>query len=198
MLRFRLGRLRVGVSIWFAAFFAVVFFMSDNALLLYGLLAMLCHELGHFAAMALAGLPVRGFYLLMGQLVIVPARRLVYTPAELPILLGGVAANLLGAALFGLWGNARGCAVNLAIAAYNALPAAGLDGGGALLALLSGICAPRRAYAIYLAASFGVSFLILAAGFALLLRGGASAAALMLGVYLTAQSVKNMRYTNGR
>lgn len=195
MLQCRIGRMRVGISIWFAAFFAVILFVNDNAVLLYGLLAMVCHELGHFAVMLAVGCPVRGFYLFMGRLIIVPGRHIELSGGALPVLLGGVAANAICAAVFGLHGNAVAALTNLFIALYNLLPAGQLDGGAILLHLLNRRMLPKRAYLTHLWISFAVSFLLLTAGIFLLLRGYRNGTFLFSGVYLLAQNIQNMRYT---
>lgn len=195
MLKFRLGRVKIGVSIWFVSFFAIIFFVADNSALLYGLLAMACHELGHLIVMMLCRCPIKRVSLLLGRLVIEPARRL-RGKAEFPVLLGGVAANLLCALLFALDGNMLACAVNLLIAAYNALPAHGLDGGGILQIALCRRMMPSKAYKWQVAISFVLSFLLLAGGFLLLFRGYQNPTMLFAGIYIAAQNINSMRYTS--
>lgn len=195
MFKFKLGRVKVGISIWFAAFFAIILFVADNTILLYGMFAMMCHELGHFIIMALSGCPARGFYLLLGRLVIVPARRISYSQHELPILAGGIAANVLCALIFAAYGNMAACLVNLATAVYNALPAGELDGGAILLALLGRRFMPKHAYNIHIVISIIISLLLMTAGFIMIMRGFASAPVLFCGIYIMAHSIKNMQCT---
>lgn len=196
MLRFKLGGIQIGISIWFAAFFAVTLFVADNMFILYGIFSMICHELGHFVMMWAVGVPPRGFYLLMGRLVIEPSRNMTLSFGEVPVLLGGIAANLLCACIFGAFGNRAACIINLFIAAYNALPAGQLDGGAVLLHVLSKKLTPKRAYTIHLVVTFLVSFLLLVAGGLMLLNGYQNASTIFSGSYLMAQNIKNMRYTN--
>lgn len=195
MLKFRLGHIKAGVSIWFAAFFAVIFFVGDNSALLFGMLAMFCHELGHFVVMALCGCPVKCFYLLLGRLIIQPARR-IKGRAELLVLLGGIAANLLCALIFALCGYATACTVNLLIAAYNALPANGLDGGAILQIVLCRRMMPAKAYTLQIVISFALSLILLVAGFLMLFRGFQNATVLFAGIYIAAQNINNLRYTS--
>jgi len=195
MVTFKIGRFRIGISIFFAAFFAVIIFVSENTLLLYGIFAMLCHELGHFVAMLLSGCPARGFYLLLGRLIIVPARGIAMRRAELPVHLGGIAANFFCAAIFLALGNVTMCLTNAVIAAYNALPAGELDGGAVLMYFLNRTLTPKKAHAVGLAASFAVAFVLFTAGFVMLLKGYANPTLLFSGIYITAQNIRNIRYT---
>jgi Peptidase family M50. len=194
MLRFKLGRMKIGISIWFASFFAIILFVSDNSVLLYCLLAMICHELGHFIVMLAAGCSVRGFYLLFGRLVIVPTRPISHSRHEILVLGGGIAANILCLLVFTFAGNVQAALINLAIAAYNALPAGELDGGAILLGILSRRYLPKNAHTIHLVISFIVSLLLLTAGFLMLIRGYKNVTAIFSGIYIMAQSIKNMTW----
>ena len=194
MLRFRLGKVKAGISIWFTAFFAVILFVSDNSVLLYGLLAMMCHELGHMAIMVVVGCPIRGFYLLFGRLIIVPGRRISHSWREIPVLAGGIAANLLCMLIFMFAGNSVAALINLAIAAYNALPAGELDGGAILLGTLNRRYMPKRAYTIHLVVSLLISLLLMTAGFLMLLNGYKNMTALFCGIYIMVQNIKNLTF----
>ena len=110
----------------------------SQSVLLLGLLAACCHELGHLAAMLLAGnTPARLTLTAMGG-------RLKGTAfsgfgAELTALAAGAAVNLLLAMVCRLHGGYEVqlfSAINLVLGCFNLLPVQGLDGGRILQMVL--------------------------------------------------------------
>jgi len=192
MIKFRLGRVKAGISIWFAAYFCFLFLMPDNAFLLSAMMAMAIHEAGHFLMMGLFGVPVRGFFLLLGRLVIVPAAGNIEQRREVPVLLGGVLFNLIFSIAFACFGCPLASQSNLIVAVYNMLPAGDLDGGALAMLFLNTKYPPRKAYTAHLILSFSVSFALLVTGFLLMLRAKKDTTVFLCGLYITAQCVANL------
>jgi len=108
------------------------------------------------------------------------------------IALAGVSVNLLISTLMfasnKLFGSHFDYAlkVNLALAAFNLLPVESLDGGRALVCLLSCRFDPEGVHRITAVISCAVLFALGLAGFLLLIRSGYNFTMLLTAVYLTA------------
>lgn len=141
MICFRLGRLEVQLHWSFLLLVGLAAALPNAPLVLLGLGAAACHELGHLGAMMLAGLPPARLRLsLLGgrlQSCAFACRR-----AELLCLGAGPGVNLLLAAAFAAAGSYElrlFSAMNLVLGGFNLLPVQGLDGGRML-----GLLLPRR------------------------------------------------------
>lgn len=106
----------------------------EPAILLPCLLAASCHELGHCAALKLAGSGVAQLRLSGLGAELVPKRALSYA-AELPTALAGPGVSLLCAFLAARWGFYLFAGLSLALGLFNLLPIHPLDGGRALHSL---------------------------------------------------------------
>ena len=102
------------------------------------LLSALCHEIGHLAALWLAGARVENVRLTaFGAEIRADTRRLSY-PREIVCTLAGPTVNLLLALAFArLGGNYVAAGANLLLGCFNLLPVPALDGGRALHLLVS-------------------------------------------------------------
>jgi Zn-dependent protease len=131
MICFSIGgfRLRIHWSFWLLL--GLVSAMPGQPVLLLGLAAAACHELGHFAAMLAVGMPPQSLCLSArgGKL---QAGGFANLSAEMFALGAGAAVNLLLALLFGAVGSHYAklfSAINLVLGGFNLLPIQGLDGG---------------------------------------------------------------------
>lgn len=188
-LTLRLGRLRLVFDFWFFAVIACLALLNRQALLLYLILPVLIHELGHLLVLACLRIPVAEVHFAPASITIRTRAAHLSYPRELAVACAGVAANLLAA--FFLWRTAflsmrtmLMIAANLAVALFNLLPAGRLDGGQILRCLCDILFPPHVARNI----SRIVSFLILTPLFALsvllLLRGVANFTLFLCCVYL--------------
>lgn len=138
------GRLEVGWG--FAALAALSLLAGAGPALPLALGSAVCHELGHLAALRLAGARVERLRLTaFGAEIRADTRRLSY-PAELACTLAGPAVNLLLAVAFARWaGGYAAAGANLLLGCFNLLPVPALDGGRALHLLVSWLLDPMAA-----------------------------------------------------
>ena len=182
---------RVECSGGFLLLAAGIFYLGGGGLLLWTALAAVVHELGHAAAVRLLGGRIRRLRLTAaGAEMALDRRRALTYAGELAAILAGPAASLLlapAAARLGRWW--EGCyllaGLSLSLGWFNLLPVSPLDGGRALFLILSGLLSPAAAERAVGRCSLAVACLVLAAGAALLARGG-SPALLAMGAWLLA------------
>ena len=149
-----MGKWRVTGGFWLLAG-ALGLLFSLRVLLWLGV-ACLVHELGHAGAIRLFGGRVTGVRLTGCGAVMEPKRRRFFTYwEEIAVALAGPLASLLLALLAAAWGRRFGGAdaflltgLSLTLGVFNLLPAGPLDGGRALLALLSRLAGPDRGEAV--------------------------------------------------
>lgn len=132
----RLGKLEAGWG--FFALMAVSLLAGAGNVLPLVLLSALCHEIGHLAALWLAGARVENVRLTaFGAEIRADTRRLSY-PREIVCTLAGPTVNLLLALAFARLGdNYVAAGANLLLGCFNLLPVPALDGGRALHLLVS-------------------------------------------------------------
>lgn len=197
MLAFRLGKLELEISIWFAAFFAVLFLDVDRALLGRCLSFMVVHELGHLVPMVLFSNPPKKIGLYLGRIEIEPRFSLGLSRSrEAVILIGGIAANLVAAGVVYLaylktGGGYDLVAINLTLAAFNALPAGSFDGGRALRLVLEALFEYTLAEKLARSVSFVTAVCMLCFGIIGLARSLANLTFIVLAVYVIVVTLKN-------
>lgn len=172
----------------FLLLLAFLFYLDEDGLLFPAALAAVCHECGHALAVWLWGGRVRAVRLTcVGAEMALDGARLGEPLPALTCALAGPAVNFLLAALSArlAWELGEGAwlfaGLNLALGAFNLLPAEALDGGRALGALL-----PRRAWAERLRR--GISALLalaLSAGGLWLMAETANPTLFLTGAWLT-------------
>ena len=157
---------------------ALLFYMDPGDLIPLAALAAGFHELGHWTAVRLMGGEVRVLRLTVtgGNMELDHRRPLTYG-GELAAILAGPGVNLLLALLCARLGGEREAlyalsGLSLALGWFNLLPIYPLDGGRALLLILSAFTTPGRARQAVWGCSVILVALLLAAGMSLLWRGG--------------------------
>ena len=165
-------KVRTTPGFWAVA--AVALTGSAGRVLPVVLLAAVCHELGHLAALRLAGGRVEEFRLTAFGARISCDTRYLYYGRELLCVLAGPGVNLLMGVCLARVGAYTAAGAHVLQGCFNLLPAAGLDGGRALHLLVSWLAEPMTADRICRAAGFitAGSFLLAAAVLAVKLRGG--------------------------
>ena len=134
----QIGRTTVHIGVWFWVSLSLLLIFDRSGTGALSLAAILIHECGHLAVMALMRAPPRRVsFRAFGILLDTDRLRSLSYRQEALVLLAGPAANLLTAALALLCGGKAlwFAAVNLIIGLFHLLPFAALD-GGSLLALL--------------------------------------------------------------
>jgi len=128
---------KLAVSGGFFAMLALALLAGAGEVLPLVLLAALCHEAGHLAALALAGAKVERLRLTaFGAEIRADTRYLPYG-VEIFCTLAGPAVNLILALIFSrLCGDYLLAGANLLLGAFNLLPLTNLDGGRALYLLV--------------------------------------------------------------
>lgn len=162
------GKLEIG---WGAAAMLTLAVLAGawEVLPLVGLSA-LCHELGHLAALALAGAEVERLRLTaFGAEIRADTRRLSY-PVEIFCTLAGPVVNLALALIFSrVAGEYVLAGANLLLGAFNLLPVPTLDGGRALHLLVSWWTDPMLADQVCRRVGLGCALLLTAAALVLTL-----------------------------
>ena len=126
------GKLEIGWG--FAAMVLLALLAGAGSVLPLVLLSALCHELGHLAALRLAGTEVELLRLTaFGAEIRADTRYLPY-PKEILCTLAGPAVNLVLALVFArIAGDYVLAGANLLLGVFNLLPVPSLDGGRALI-----------------------------------------------------------------
>ena len=165
----RLGKLELGWG--FAALIALALLGGAGPALPAVLLAALCHELGHLAALRLAGARVERLRLTaFGAEIRADTRRLSY-PHEIACTLAGPAVNLVLALVLARtagWYVLAGS--SLLLGCFNLLPVPALDGGRALHLLVSWLWEPITADRVCRRVGLLCAALLTAAALALTVR----------------------------
>ena len=169
---------------------AALVLLDGEGVLPWAILAAAGHELGHYTAIRLQGGAVRELRLTVsgGEMVLGQRRPLTYA-GELAAILAGPGASLALA-----WAALRLgedgwllAGLSLCLGWFNLLPVWPLDGGRALLLILSGFLPYDQAMAGVRACSLALGTGLLAGGASLLIRGGGATLAIMGGWLLLCQ-----------
>ena len=180
----RLGSLRLFVGYELAAALAAVLILDRDDRYVCCFIAAAAHELGHIVTARCFGVRVRAISLRLFDVLIEADSPKSYA-ADMCITLGGAAANLVLAAVFApVWGLFS--TANLALACFNLLPVASLDGGRFLALLLSRRLSPRAAERALCIISFLILLPMLTAGIYVLLRSEYNYSLLIVSLYLSA------------
>ncbi len=135
------------------------------------LLAAVCHELGHLAALRAVGVKVEAFRLnALGAELRADTRYLSYGREILCTLAGPVVNLFLAVLLSRCFGAYLMAGAHLLLGLYNLLPLPTLDGGRTLLLLLSWRFGPYAAERVCQVIGFTVGGLLTAAALILVLR----------------------------
>lgn len=189
----RLGRVELSGGFLLGA--AVLFYLDTENLLLWVALAAGLHELGHYlAARALGGRVVRLRLTVTGGNMELDGGRPLTYGGELCSILAGPAVNLilaLAAARLGKWWETGYllAGLSLSLGWFNLLPIYPLDGGRALLLILSGFLSEPAASRAARCCTLTCTAVLLATG-GTLLRHGGSATLLLMGVWLLAGGLR--------
>lgn len=164
MLRWR----RLEISGGCLLLLAILYYLDQDGMMLWGLAFCGLHELGHLAAVYILGGQISYVRLsCVGAEIRLSARKPLGHARELLTALAGPAVNLLlayaAARLRNPWGYCA-AGINLALAWFNLLPAAQLDGGRIMLHLCSLLVGEPLAKRIVQMCSMIVSLLLVLTG----------------------------------
>jgi stage IV sporulation protein FB len=179
----------VSASFWFFAVAALFAVACPPALMVYALVPVAVHELGHLAALMVFGVKIREARLTAFGIGLQKAEGGKALGAELAVSLAGAAANVAVAAgtYFFAFRSVRAMmlvAANVAVAAFNLLPIGSLDGGEAARLLCGYFFKPGLAHALSRAFSFLALVPLFAAAVFLLLRPPRNFTLIVLCTYL--------------
>ena len=168
---------------------ATLALLDGEGVLPWAALAAAVHELGHYVAVRLQGGQVQGLHLTIsgGNMVLDGRYPLTYA-GELAAILAGPCANLLLALVVIRLGTGREAGwllagLSLCLGWFNLLPVWPLDGGRALMLILTGFLTQDTAEAGVHVSSLAVGVGLLAGGVGLWLRGG-DATLILMGMWL--------------
>ncbi len=163
------GKLELGGG--FAALIVVALLAGAGSVLPLALLSALGHELGHLAALRLAGARVERLRLTaFGAEIRADTRYLSY-PREIACTLAGPAVNLLLALVLArVTANFAAAGANLLLGCFNLLPVPALDGGRALHLLVSWLWDPMTADRLCRGVGLGCALLLTAAALVMTVR----------------------------
>lgn len=194
-------RTRIRVSPGAPALLAVFVWLSSPEVLGAVLLAALCHELGHYAALRRRGGWVRAVRISALGAEMQVAGRMSYG-GELLAAAAGPAVNLVLAAALGLLGRwweplYLFAGAQLVLGAFNLLPALPLDGGRILWLALAWLTEPYTAQRVLSAVSLAVSLALLLGGGWFIWRLGGSPFLLVGAVGLTGWNLREIKLAKG-
>lgn len=184
---------RLELSGGFLLLAALLFYLDEQGVLLWGALACTLHELGHYAAISfLGGRVARVRLSAAGAEMVLSAAYPMGRLAQFLAALAGPGVNLVlawfAARLALRFGEMMYCfaGLNVVLAAFNLLPAAQMDGGRALAALLEALLPEWWAVRISAVVSVCTTLGVLFAGMVLLRHGGGNLTLLVTAAWLVA------------
>lgn len=198
---------RVSASVYFVMFVACLIVLDNSGLMVFALLCVGVHELGHLVMLRLcrAKLVSVEFRLFGIRIRMRDSTRLSYGQ-ELMVALAGSGANLLFGALaaglyaLGFFPKQMGVTAlfSLLIGGFNLLPIAALDGGTALESLLCAHLRPDKAARVVDILSFCLIVPLGVAGLLLVLKTRFNFSLVFVTVYLAALLLmKKRRHLSG-
>ena len=188
----RIGKLEITGSFFLLA--AWLNYLDRYALVPLAMLACALHELGHYAAAKRLGCGVRKIRLTAVGAEMKLSGQLGYG-GEIAVAAAGPCVNLLLAFIFCRW--EWGCVfagLNLALGAFNLLPAAQLDGGRVLWCALALLAGRARADRFVPALSAALAAGLVCGALALVWQGRGNLSLLLTALWLlAAPAAGNMR-----
>lgn len=186
MLEGHVGGVRCRVSLLFPALLTGLLLAQADSLAVSCVLASAMHEGGHLLAMLALGCPPRVCTLgAFGMRIEMGSERMVGYRRNILISLAGPLVNLVVAPLLWLCGCEQATAVHLALAIFNLLPAAALDGGQVLRCLFCLAGKELRADRWLRVLSAAVLLPLATLAFWLFLSGRGNVTLLIVSGYLT-------------
>ena len=202
-MRFRAGSINFEVSFPLVAVMTAVVVFDTTMSVLICFISAVMHEIGHLAAMRYFHSSPKTIKLTLFDIAITDTHKAVRNrKQDIIITLAGVTVNFISAAagciIYMLTGSQL-CmffaASHITLGAFNLLPVDSLDGGQALLILLSYFYTPDKALKIINILSLIILFPLALAGFYVLISSGCSFTLLLTSLYLIVMlAVKNRTY----
>ena len=177
---------------------ALLYYLDTDGMLRYCLLGAGLHELGHLLAIyALGGRVVRLRLSCVGAEMVISGRYPLSHWGQIFSALAGPAVNLLVVFLLSVGGGATDTChlvigLNMALACFNLLPIAQLDGGRALWHLLANFCADWWADRVVAALSVLLSLALTVVGGAVLFQQGGSITLFITALWLLGLAVQKL------
>lgn len=189
---FQLGKITFEISFPLTALMTAVIIFDTSLSVVICFAGVILHETGHLLALRHYRSSPEKIKLTLFDIAIVDRKKNTRTDtAELVITLAGVTVNFIMAALFFfLYGIFPSqplemlCMTNLTLALFNILPVDSLDGGQALLIILTKFLSPYRAAMVLDIISFMILIPTAVSGFLLLLRSKYNFTLLLTALYL--------------
>lgn len=169
---------------------AVLYYLDDQGVLFLALAACALHELGHWWVIHLLGGRVTALRITcVGAEMRLSARYPLGCGRQIAAALAGPAVNLAAAWISAGLGTETGycfAGLNLALAAFNLLPAAKLDGGRVLWCVLALLASPERAESLTRALSAALGAGMTAGAAILMWQGKGNLTLLLTALWLLA------------
>ena len=191
-MRFRVGSINFEVSFPLVALMTAVVVFDTTMSVLICFISAFMHELGHIAAMRYYNSPPKTIKLTLFDIAITNTYKAVRSRKEdIIITLAGVTMNFISAAIgytVHLFTGSEFCRLfalsHITLGAFNLLPVDSLDGGQALMIILSYFYPPDKAVRIINILSLMILFPLALAGFYILIVSGCNFTLLLTALYM--------------
>lgn len=188
MLRWR----RIEISAGALLLAAVLYYLDGQGIFPLSMAACALHELGHWLIIRLLGGRVAALRITcVGAEMRLSDRQPLGYVRQMAAALAGPAANLAAAWCAARLGTETGycfAGINLALAAFNLLPAGGLDGGRSLWCVLAALSSPERASQLTRILSAGLGVGLTCGAVILLGQGRGNLTLLLTALWILAGS----------